>query len=110
MRALKISLAAIVMAIVGGALAVLIRQQLAYPEGSTLAPETYMSLVTIHGTIMVFFVVMPALKGRHMRQLRLQKRVVSTPIHSGGGTRPSKASGSDRSGSQVRSTTQRADL
>jgi len=54
---------AILMAIVGGTLAVMIRQQLAWPEASTLAPETYLSLVTIHGTIMVFFVVSAAISG-----------------------------------------------
>ncbi len=60
------------MAMVGGALAMLIRLQLAWPEkqwpllemllpkgmaGGIMAPEFYISLVTMHGTIMVFFFV-----------------------------------------------------
>ena len=51
----------LLMAIVGGFLAVLIRLQLAWPEQALIMPETYLSLVTIHGTIMVFFVVSLAL-------------------------------------------------
>jgi cytochrome c oxidase subunit I len=53
---------AMFMALVGGGLAVLIRMQLASPEGAeVVSPETYISLVTMHGTIMVFFVVSLAL-------------------------------------------------
>jgi cytochrome c oxidase subunit 1 len=66
------------MALVGGLLAYLMRWQLAWPEqpvpGAGLipeprafegivAPEFYNSLVTMHGTIMVFFVAMPILLG-----------------------------------------------
>jgi len=67
---------AVAMALVGGLLAMLIRLQLAYPadawplleklmpdawEGGYMKPEFYLSLVTMHGTIMVFFVVSLAL-------------------------------------------------
>ncbi|MBI4575945.1 MAG: cbb3-type cytochrome c oxidase subunit I [Planctomycetes bacterium] len=48
---------ALVMAVVGSALAVLIRTQLAWPARQVVSPETYLSLVTMHGTIMVFFVI-----------------------------------------------------
>lgn len=49
--------------LVGGALAMLIRYQLAFPEKGKIAPETYIMLVTMHGTIMVFFVVAPIFVG-----------------------------------------------
>ncbi len=60
------------MAIVGGLLAMLMRMQLAWPQrqwgwleslfpngmaGGYMAPEFYISLVTMHGTIMVFFFI-----------------------------------------------------
>jgi cytochrome c oxidase subunit 1 len=66
------------MAIVGGLLAYLMRWQLAWPEtqvpltgwipeplmyGGYMGPEFYNVLVTMHGTIMVFFVAMPILLG-----------------------------------------------
>ena len=56
-------LLSIVMALVGTGLAVLIRTQLAWPEKVILSPENYLSVVTIHGTIMIFFVVSTALIG-----------------------------------------------
>jgi len=66
------------MAIFGGLSAYLIRWQLAWPEspvpgfgwvpeplmfGGVVPPEFYNALVTMHGTIMVFFVAMPILLG-----------------------------------------------
>jgi len=61
---------------VGGALALGIRWQLAFPweympllgnafakDGGQIPPETYTMLVTMHGTIMVFLVVIPILAG-----------------------------------------------
>jgi cytochrome c oxidase subunit 1 len=62
---------------VGGFLAMLMRWQLAFPwkpfpvlgnllfgdAGGSMPPEFYIMLVTIHGTIMVFFVVAPLLVG-----------------------------------------------
>jgi cytochrome c oxidase subunit 1 len=62
---------------VGGFLAMLMRWQLAYPwqpvplignllwpdSGGSMPPEFYIMLVTMHGTIMVFFVVAPLLVG-----------------------------------------------
>jgi len=55
-------------AIVGGLLAYLMRWQLAYPDTEVpgwgfIGPEVYNMLVTMHGTIMVFFVAMPILLG-----------------------------------------------
>ncbi|MBM3810497.1 MAG: cytochrome c oxidase subunit I [Acidimicrobiia bacterium] len=67
---------AMVMALVGGLLAMLMRLQLAFPhetwpllgkifpvgmEGGVMKPEFYLSLLTMHGTLMVFFVVSMAL-------------------------------------------------
>src|SRR3970040_378935 len=51
-------------ALMGGATAYLIRWQLAHPDTEApgwgyVAPDVYNALVTMHGTIMVFFVAMP---------------------------------------------------
>ncbi len=63
---------------VGGLAAMMMRWQLGFPEavmpggallpetmapGGILLPEFYNSLVTMHGTLMVFFAVMPLLRG-----------------------------------------------
>lgn len=68
----------ITMAFIGMTLSILFRIQLAYPDksfplletllgrfapGGRLSPDFYMSLVTIHGTIMVFFVLTAGLSG-----------------------------------------------
>jgi len=68
----------ITMAFIGMSLSLLFRIQLAYPDqsfplletllgrfapGGRLSPDFYMSLVTIHGTIMVFFVLTAGLSG-----------------------------------------------
>ncbi len=55
-------------AIVGGLMTYLMRWQLAYPDTAApvwgfIAPDFYNMLVTMHGTIMVFFVAMPILLG-----------------------------------------------
>ncbi len=55
------------MALVGGYLAYVFRQQLAWPNqpifgfGGVLGPDQYNAFVTMHGTIMVFWVAMPIL-------------------------------------------------
>ncbi|MBV8134952.1 MAG: cbb3-type cytochrome c oxidase subunit I [Deltaproteobacteria bacterium] len=56
------------MALIGGASSYLIRWQLAWPETSIpgwgpIGPDNYNALITMHGTIMVFFVAMPLLLG-----------------------------------------------
>jgi len=89
---------AMVMAIVGGVLALLIRLQLAYPavasptlqsllpdawEGGYMKPEFYLSLVTMHGTIMVFFVVSLALVsgfGNYLIPLQVGARDMAFPF------------------------------
>src|SRR5580698_1139079 len=52
---------AMVMALLAGGLAVMIRIQLAWPDTALVRPESYLAVVTMHGTIMVFFVVSLAL-------------------------------------------------
>lgn len=68
----------IIMGVIGGFMSMLFRLQLAYPEsqftiieaflgkggeGGQMTPDMYMGLVTIHGTIMVFFVLTAGLSG-----------------------------------------------
>jgi len=56
---------AIFMAIVAGGLAMIIRMRLAWPGvgAEAFPPEAYVSFVTMHGTLMVFFVVSLSLSG-----------------------------------------------
>ncbi|BDD12424.1 cytochrome c oxidase subunit 1 (plasmid) [Fulvitalea axinellae] len=49
--------------LVGGLEAMLMRLQLAWPELNLLGPEAYNQLFTMHGTTMVFLVLMPTLIG-----------------------------------------------
>jgi len=49
--------------ILGGVEALLMRLQLASPDGSILGPRTYNELVTMHGSTMVFLFVVPVLAG-----------------------------------------------
>jgi len=60
--------ASALMAILGGLAAYLIRWQLAWPETDVpgwgpFGPENYNAYITMHGTIMIFFVAMPFLLG-----------------------------------------------
>src|SRR5512140_336415 len=49
--------------IIGGIQALLIRIQLAVPENTFLSPNAYNQIFTMHGTTMIFLVVMPTLIG-----------------------------------------------
>lgn len=49
--------------LVGGTEALLIRTQLAVPNGKVLSPEQYDQVFTMHGTTMIFLFVMPMLVG-----------------------------------------------
>ena len=49
--------------LLAGVLALLIRIQLARPDQSVLTGDSYNEVVTMHGTAMVFFVVVPILAG-----------------------------------------------
>ena len=66
----------LIMMVLGGILALLVRWQLAWPEtaipgmsvflpetGGILEPSTYNMAFTMHATIMIFFVIMPILAG-----------------------------------------------
>ena len=46
---------------VGGAFAVLIRLELATPAGDLVGDDTYNKLFTMHGVMMVFFFLIPAI-------------------------------------------------
>ncbi|MCI0530871.1 MAG: cytochrome c oxidase subunit I [candidate division Zixibacteria bacterium] len=50
-------------AVFGGALAGLIRAQLATPDGVVLSAALYNQVLSMHGTLMIFFVIIPALVG-----------------------------------------------
>jgi cytochrome c oxidase subunit 1/cytochrome c oxidase subunit I+III len=54
---------ALVFFVVGGIEALLIRLQLAVPNNTLIAPDTFNMLFTMHGTTMIFLVAMPALFG-----------------------------------------------
>jgi cytochrome c oxidase subunit 1/cytochrome c oxidase subunit I+III len=48
---------------IGGTEALVIRLQLARPNATLVAPDTFNQLFTMHGTTMIFLVVMPTLSG-----------------------------------------------
>ena len=50
---------ALIFLLIGGAQGLLMRLQLATPEASVLSADTYNQLFTMHGTIMIFLVIMP---------------------------------------------------
>jgi len=56
-------LATLAFFLIGGIEALFIRIQLARPENSFLAPDTYNQIFTMHGTTMIFLVVVPMLLG-----------------------------------------------
>ena len=49
--------------ILGGIEAMVIRAQLSVPESGLISPELYSQIFTMHGTTMIFLVLMPALIG-----------------------------------------------
>ena len=49
--------------ILGGVEALLMRTQLAVPDNTFLAPEKYNEVITMHGTTMIFLVIVPVLAG-----------------------------------------------
>lgn len=91
-------LTGLVMALVAGALAMLIRLQLAWPTekwpllaklfpdgmaGGVMKPEFYLALVTMHGTLMVFFVISFALVsgfGNYLIPLQIGARDMAFPF------------------------------
>ena len=89
---------AMLVALVGGTLALLIRVQLAWPhhtwnwmsklmpgamESGVLKPEFYLAMVTMHGTLMVFFVISLALVsgfGNYLIPLQIGARDMAFPF------------------------------
>src|SRR6266542_7026084 len=67
--------------LVGGAEALLIRIQLARPNGTVLTPNQYNTLFTMHGLTMIFLVVMPlsAAFFNYMGPLMIGARDVAFP-------------------------------
>ncbi|MBV8140452.1 MAG: cytochrome c oxidase subunit I [Verrucomicrobia bacterium] len=49
--------------VLAGIMALLIRAQLAFPNGHVTSPQEYNSLITVHGTVMIFWVAMPIIFG-----------------------------------------------
>ncbi|MDQ3353799.1 MAG: cbb3-type cytochrome c oxidase subunit I, partial [Actinomycetota bacterium] len=66
---------------IGGLEALLIRAQLAQPNGQVVSPEVYNQLFTMHGTTMVFLVIMPMLAGfsNYLIPLMIGARDVAFP-------------------------------
>jgi cytochrome c oxidase subunit I+III len=54
--------AALLFFLIGGSLALLVRAQLAVPDGAVLGPETYNQVFTMHGTIMMFLFAVPVVE------------------------------------------------
>ncbi len=73
--------AALVFFIIGGCEALLIRSQLWAPRGTLLSAETYNQVFTMHGTTMVFLVVMPigAAFANYLMPLQIGARDVVFP-------------------------------
>jgi cytochrome c oxidase subunit 1 len=67
--------------VLGGAEALLMRLQLAAPDNTLIAAETYNGLVTMHGTTMIFLFVVPVLAGfaNYMVPLMIGARDMAFP-------------------------------
>jgi cytochrome c oxidase subunit I len=72
---------AFVFFVMGGVEALLIRSQLATPNGKVLSADQYNQLFTMHGTTMVFLVIMPlaAAFGNYLVPLMIGARDVAFP-------------------------------
>ena len=67
--------------VIGGAEALLIRLQLATPNGTLLSPEVYNQVFTMHGVTMIFLVAMPmgAAFANYLLPLQIGARDVAFP-------------------------------
>src|SRR6266481_6460699 len=54
---------ALIFLVIGGVEAIVIRIQLMYPHNNFVSPQVFNRLFTMHGTTMIFFVVMPIMFG-----------------------------------------------
>jgi cytochrome c oxidase subunit I len=67
--------------IIGGTEALVMRLQLAQPNGTLVHPETYNALLTMHGSTMIFLFVVPVLAGfgNYMLPLMIGARDMAFP-------------------------------
>ncbi len=68
--------------LVGGLLAMFVRMQLLTPEGSLMSSDTYNKVFTMHGVVMVFFVLIPAIPailGNFLLPMMLGARDLALP-------------------------------
>ena len=72
---------AVFMAVVGGALAGVIRAQLAAANLELISPNFYNQVITMHGSIMIFFVIIPALAafGNYLVPIMIGARDMAFP-------------------------------
>ncbi len=72
---------AFVFFLLGGVLALLMRVQLAFPEGGFLGPDAYNQVFTTHGTTMMFLFAVPVMEGfgLYLVPLMIGTRNVSFP-------------------------------
>jgi cytochrome c oxidase subunit 1 len=72
---------ALVFFAIGGLEALLIRAQLAHPNGQVLSPQAYNQAFTMHGTTMIFLVIMPLLAAfsNYLIPLQIGARDVAFP-------------------------------
>jgi cytochrome c oxidase subunit I+III len=68
------------MFLLAGALALVMRVQLAVPEAEVLTPEVYNQFFTMHGTLMMFLFVVPMLEGMAIYFLPLQLGARDMPL------------------------------
>ncbi|MCA1692301.1 MAG: cytochrome c oxidase subunit I [Actinobacteria bacterium] len=75
------SVTAFVFFLIGGIEALLLRLQLGSPENTVLSPEAYNQVFTMHGTTMIFLVVMPLSAGlaNYLVPLMIGARDVAFP-------------------------------
>ncbi len=67
--------------IIGGVEALIMRTQLAQPNGTVVDPQTYNGLVTMHGTTMIFLFIVPVMAGfgNYMVPLMIGARDMAFP-------------------------------
>jgi cytochrome c oxidase subunit I+III len=68
------------MFLLAGALALVMRAQLAVPEANVVTPEVYNQFFTMHGTLMMFLFVVPMLEGLAIYFLPLQLGARDMPL------------------------------
>jgi cytochrome c oxidase subunit 1 len=67
---------------VGGFFALLIRLELLTPQGDLMQADTYNKMFTMHGQVMVFFFLVPAVLGNFV--LPMMIGAIPSPCHSSG--------------------------